>query len=290
MRKTIYSKVAIIGSSGQLGSELADVFGENAIPFGHEDLEVKDIQSCRSVLKGADAAINCSGYVAVDKCETHPDEAFAVNAVGARNVALVCSELNIPCIFISTDFVFDGKSKKPYTEDDAPNPINTYGLSKYAGEIFTKNLCLKHYIIRTSGIYGKTGARGKGGNFVDWMLAKEANKEELAVVDDLVTSPTYARDVAIAIKAILSENIPFGIYHAVNSGHCTWLDFARKIFELSGIDATVLPIKSGSLKRDAKRPVFSALDNKKLFGFGISMRAWDAALKEYLNEKKIKGK
>ena len=154
-------RVAIIGANGQLGSDLVNVFGEKALPFTHAEIEVKDINSCIKVLKNVDIVINCAAYVKVDESEDHPEEAFIVNAIGARNVALVCNEKKMKNVHISTDFVFDGEKKEPYQEDDNPNPINTYGLSKYAGEIFIRNYCTKFYIIRSASLYGEKAQEEK---------------------------------------------------------------------------------------------------------------------------------
>jgi len=229
--------------------------------------------------------INCAAYVKVDESEDNPEEAFMVNAIGARNVARVCNEKKMKNVYISTDFVFDGNMKKPYQEDDQPNPIDTYGLSKYAGEIFTRNYCPKFYIIRSASLYGEKGARGKGGNFVNWMIEKANNNEIIKDVDDIVMSPTYTKDAAETIKKIIEKELPYGIYHVANQGHCSWFEFAKKIFQFLDINAKLFPIKSDELNRKARRPKFSALESKKLNSFGLRMRNWEDALKDYLREK-----
>jgi len=289
------TKVAVIGSTGQLGSDILDIFGEDASPLSHDEIEVRDVNSCRRVLKDVDVVINCAAYVKVDDSEDHPEAAFMVNAIGARNVAMVCNERQIKNVYISTDFVFDGEKKEPYTEEDIPNPINTYGLSKYAGEIFTRNLSLKkkalpkkYYIIRSSSLFGIRGARGKGGNFVDWMIEKVNNNGIIKVVDDVVMSPTYTRDAAEMIKNIIEKELPYGIYHVVNQGYCSWFEFANKIFEFLDIDAKLFPIKSDELDRKARRPKFSALKSTKLNSFGLKMRSWENALKGYLRKKEYR--
>ncbi|UZE92312.1 MAG: dTDP-4-dehydrorhamnose reductase [Methanosarcinales archaeon] len=278
-------KVAIIGSTGQLGSDILDVFGEEALPLSHDEIEVKDITSCRRVLKGVDAVINCAAYVRVDDSEDHPEEAFMVNAIGARNVALVCNEKRMKNVYISTDFIFDGEKEEPYHENDNINPINIYGLSKYAGEILTRNYCRRFYIIRSASLFGSKGARGKGGNFVEWMIKKASNNEIIKVVDDVVMSPTYTKDAANIIKNIIERELPYGIYHVTNQGYCSWFEFAKKIFEFLDIDAKLLPIKSDELNRKARRPKFSALESTKLNNFGLRMRSWEDALADYLREK-----
>jgi len=198
---------------------------------------------------------------------------------------LVCNEKRMKNVYISTDFVFDGKKEEPYQEDDPPNPINIYGLSKYAGEILTRNYCERFYVIRSASLFGSKGARGKGGNFVEWMIEKASNNEIIKVIDDVVMSPTYTKDAADMIKNIIERELPYGIYHVTNHGYCSWFEFAKEIFEFLNIDVKLFPIKSDELNRKAKRPKFSALDGTKLTSFGLRMRSWEDALKDYLREK-----
>ena len=216
--------------------------------------------------------------------ELSPEKAFQVNAIGALNVARVASEIDAVNVYISTDYVFDGSKGEPYTEEDVPNPINVYGLSKCAGEIFTKNYSKKHYIVRVASLYGKAGASGKGGNFVEFMIQKAKRGEEIRVVDDQFMSPTYTKDVARTLKKFLELRPEFGVYHMVNEGFCSWYEFTKAIFEILGWDVEVKPIKSSELKRLAKRPRFSALKNKRLEELGLKMRPWKEALEEYLKE------
>lgn len=278
-------KVAIIGANGQLGSDLVKAFGENAIPLTHKDLDVTDFESLK-ILKELkpDVIINTAAYVRVDDAELYPEKAFQVNAIGALNVAKIANEIDAVNVYISTDYVFDGTKGEPYTEEDVPNPLNVYGLSKYAGEIFTRNYSQKYYIIRVASLYGKAGASGKGGNFVEFMIQKAKKGEEIRVVDDMFMSPTYTKDVARMLKKFLELKPEFGVYHMVNEGHCSWYEFTREIFEILGWDVEVKPIKSSELKRLAKRPRFSALENKKLEKLGLRMRPWKEALREYLKE------
>ncbi|WP_457753027.1 dTDP-4-dehydrorhamnose reductase [Thermococcus sp.] len=279
-------KVAIIGANGQLGTDLVEVFGEEAIPLTRKDLDVTDFESLK-ILKELkpDVIINTAAYVRVDDAELYPEKAFQVNAIGALNVAKIANEIDAVSVYISTDYVFDGTKGEPYTEEDAPNPLNVYGLSKYAGEIFTRNYSKKYYIIRVASLYGKAGASGKGGNFVEFMIQKAKNREEIRVVDDMFMGPTYTKDVATTLKKFLGLKPEFGVYHMVNDGYCSWYEFTKAIFEILGWDVEVKPIKSSELKRLAKRPRFSALKNEKLEKLGLKMRHWREALGEYLNEK-----
>ncbi|ACJ17341.1 hypothetical dTDP-4-dehydrorhamnose reductase [Thermococcus onnurineus NA1] len=283
-------RVAIIGASGQLGTDLVKVFGEDpsfeVIPLTHRDLDVTVPETLR-VLKELkpDVIINTAAYVRVDDAEIYPEKAFAVNTIGALNVARVASEIDAINVYISTDYVFDGEKGEPYTEDDVPNPINVYGASKYAGEIFTRNYSRKYYIIRVASLYGKAGASGKGGNFVNWVIEKAKRGEELRIVDDQFMSPTYTMDVARTLREFLEIGPEWGVYHMVNEGYCSWYEFTRAIFEILGWDVEVKPIKSSELNRLARRPRFSALRNEKLERIGLRMMDWEEALREYLWEK-----
>ena len=288
-------KVAIIGANGQLGSDLVKVFGEEAFPLTHRDLDVTDLESLKILNElEPEVIINTAAYVRVDDAEVEVKEAFRVNAIGALNIAKVCNGINAVNVYISTDYVFDGAKGEPYTEEDIPNPINVYGLSKYTGEILTRNFSLKkkalpkkYFVIRSSSLYGKAGARGKGGNFVDSVIQKARDGEELKVVDDQFMSPTYTKDVAVMLKRFLKIKPASGIYHMVNEGCCSWYEFTKEIFNISGWDAQIqiTPIKSSELKRLARRPIFSALKNKKLEELGLGMRDWRGALRDYLIEK-----
>ena len=284
-------KVAIIGANGQLGSDLVKAFGEEAIPLTRRDLDVTDPESLK-ILKELkpDVIINTAAYVRVDDAEVEVEKAFQVNAIGALNIANVCNEINAVNVYISTDYVFDGAKGEPYEEEDIPNPINVYGLSKYIGEVFTRIYSKDFYIIRVASLYGKVGARGKGGNFVDFMIRMAKNGEEIKVVDDMFMSSTYAKDVSRMLKRFLDLDLEikpaFGFYHIVNEGYCNWYDFTRELFSILGWDVEVKPIKSSELKRLARRPSFSALKNNKLDDLGLRMRNWKEALKDYLMEEK----
>ena len=192
----------------------------------------------------------------------------------------------VQAVYISTDYVFDGVKGTPYEEDDVPNPVNVYGLSKYVGEIFTRNYSQRYYIIRTASLYGKAGASGKGGNFVEFMIQQARNGERIKVVDDQFMSPTSTKDVAEMLKEFLGIKPVFGAYHMVNEGYCSWFEFTKEIFNILNWDMHITPIKSDELKRLARRPIFSALKNKKLGNLGLRMRDWEDALEDYLNEEK----
>jgi dTDP-4-dehydrorhamnose reductase len=280
-------KIAIIGSTGQLGTDLMKILQNEheVIGLTHKDIEVSDYESCLILKKyKPEIIINTAAFHNTDQCEEEPLKAFSVNSIGAKNVATISKEINAITVYISTDYVFDGSKKEPYTEEDIPNPINTYGISKLAGELYTKQNP-KHYIIRVASLFGVAGASGKGGNFVETMIKKALNKEAINVVDDIWMSPTYTKDAALIIKKILKVNLSYGVYHATNKGYCTWFQFAQEIFKLTGLTPIIKPIKTDQLQMKAKRPRFSALESVKLPKYGIQTRRWEEALKEYLIEK-----
>jgi dTDP-4-dehydrorhamnose reductase len=280
-------RIAVIGARGQLGFDLVRTFkntGHEVSPLTHDEIEVCDYIPSKTTLEKIkpDIVINCAAYVRVDDCEGFPEKAFSVNALGARNIAMICRDLGLTLVHISTDYVFDGEKGKPYTEEDIPNPLSVYGNSKLAGEYFVGNILENHYIIRTASLYGLAGSSGKGGNFVETMIKKAKNKEEIKVVDDMIMSPTYTKDVAEMIENIIRKNLPFGTYHVVNKGYCSWFDFAKAIFEFLNLNANLKPIKTKDLTLKAKRPMFSALESVKLKD---NMREWKHALQAYLKEK-----
>lgn len=283
-------KIAIIGANGQLGFDLVRAFKDTEheiIPLTHADIDVTDLRSSGEILRNIqpEAVLNCAAYVRVDDAEEFAEKAFAVNALGARNTALICKGLDAILVYISTDYVFDGRKNQPYTEEDIPNPLGVYGASKLAGEYFVRNIVGKHYIIRSSSLFGIAGASGKGGNFVETMIKKAQSGEEIKVVDDMVMSPTYTRDAADMIKRILIKELPSGIYHAANTGQCSWYEFARAIFETLGMKADLLPTKTNILHLNARRPMYSPLISIRLKKYGLEMESWETALRNYLIEK-----
>ena len=279
--------IAVIGSTGQLGTDLIKTLenGHKVISLTHKDLEVADYNSLM-ILKEhkLDVVINTAAFHKTDQCEIEPLKTFSVNTLGARNIARIAKEIDATNIYISTDYVFDGKKEVPYTEEDIPAPINTYGISKLAAEHFTRQNP-KHYIIRIAGVFGKAGASGKGGNFVETMIKKAKNNEPIAVIDDMWMSPTYTKDASSTITKIAERQLPYGIYHATNKGHCSWYQFAEHIFKLTGLTPSLTPTKTEKLTMKAKRPRFSALESIKLQQYCIENPTWQEALRKYLIEK-----
>lgn len=280
-------KIAVIGSTGQLGTDLMKTLNDDheLVGLTHQDIEIADYDSCLILKKHQpDIVINTAAFHKTDQCEKEPLKTFSVNALGARNVALISKEITATAVFISTDYVFDGSKKEPYTEDDVPAPINTYGISKLAGEHYTRQNP-KHYIVRIASVFGKAGASGKGGNFVETMITKAKKNETITVIDDMWMSPTYTKDAASILKGILELQLPYGTYHATNKGYCSWYQFAQEIFQLTGLNPTLTPIKTEQLSLNARRPRFSALKGTKLSSYNIEPREWKEALRAYLIEK-----
>jgi len=230
--------------------------------------------------------IHAAAWTDVDGCEKNPEKAERVNIIGTKNAVNCAQELRIPLIYVSTDFVFDGKKKIPYTEKDRPNPLNIYAKSKLKGEEAVATL-EQSVILRTSWLFGS-----KGKNFVDTILVNAKEKKDLKIVNDQQGSPTYAKDLARAIHALLQKGLsPFHsgeIYHISNTGSVSWFDYAKEILSMSGIGGIkIIPICTGELKRPAKRPAFSVLDSAKFEKVtGSKMHPWKVALKEYLSEKR----
>ena len=241
-------RIAVVGSTGQLGSDAAQVFssqGHQVVPLTHQAVEVADLDAVRAALQPieADVVLNCAAYVRVDEAEERVAEAFRANAVGAFNVAKVCSEQGAVCVYPSTDFVFDGEKDGGYTEADAPRPINVYGASKLAGEYLVRQACKDWMIVRMASLFGKSGARGKSGNFVETVLRKARGGETLRVVSDTRMSPTYTMDVAQALEGLIATEAR-GMFHAANAGSCTWYEFACRAIALVGIQAHVEPVSA----------------------------------------------
>lgn len=283
-------KILIIGADGQLGTDLGKVIPkkEQIVPLTIKDIDITDKRKTLAVIEkhSPEVVINTAAYHRVDDCEDHEAEAFAVNAIGVKNVAEACRAIDAALVHISTDYVFDGEKKNPYVETDVPNPQSIYGISKLAGEFCVKCLLEKYFIVRSAGLYGAAGCLGKGGgNFVENMIGRSEAQPELKVVKDEVLSPTYTLDLAKKIYQLVQTG-HFGLYHIVNHGKCSWYEFAVKIFDLLGKKVKIIPMTGSEYKTKARRPKYSALQNAKLAELGMDdLRDWQEALKAYLLEK-----
>ena len=278
-------KILITGSKGQLGLELTKQLEKEKkyeiIATDRDELNIIDINSVNEFLLNnkPDVVINCAAHTAVDLCETDVENAYKINAVGPRNLAIVCEKIGAKLVQVSTDYVFDGNGTRPYREDDTTCPNSIYGTSKLMGENFVREFCSRYFVVRTAWLYGE------GNNFVRTMLKLSETNSELNVVNDQFGSPTSTVDLAKAIIDLMTTE-HYGVYHGTCEGQCSWDDFAKKIFEIKNIDIKVNPVTSEEFKRPAPRPAYSVLDNFmfKLVGLN-SFRTWEKSLEEYLDKE-----
>jgi dTDP-4-dehydrorhamnose reductase len=284
-------KVLVTGANGQLGTDLCKVLRDfELIPLTDKDIEISEMSSVKQAFSKykPHIIINTAAFVRVDDCEDEKDKAFLVNALGARNVAVVAQELGARLVHLSTDYVFGGEAEPrttPYTEFDTPVPLSIYGKSKLGGENLVRHFCLRHFIVRTSGLFGVAGSMGKGGNFIETMLRLTEERDELRVVNDQVFSPTYTLDLARKIAQLMTTDY-YGIFHVTNRGSCSWYEFTKEILKLAGIKTPVVPITSDQYPQKARRPRYSVLDNYHLRLRGMDdMRPWQEALYDYMKAK-----
>ena len=265
------AKILVTGAKGMLGQDLCPILEDNGYEVVETDVDTLDItKDCREFISNIkpDLVIHCAAYTNVDKAEEDLETARLINVVGTENIAKACAENDIPLVYISTDYVFDGNKCEPYTADDIPNPLNSYGLTKFQGEEAIKKYCTKYYIARTSWLYGHHGK-----NFVETMISL-ADKAELKVVDDQIGCPTWTVELANGIIKLLNK--PFGTYHICGSGSTSWYGFAKEIFEQEDLKVNLKPCTTEEFPRPAKRPKYSIMDNNG------TTRDWRSALKDYL--------
>jgi len=278
-------RVAVTGANGQLGTDLVKVMSDwSLVPLTHSDLDICDHAQTRRVIADAkpDIVINTAAFNRVDDCEDELAKAFAVNAFAVRNLAKICADLACIFVHISTDYVFDGRKGTPYTEEDAPNPLSVYGASKLAGECFVRNICPKHFVVRTSGLYGTARSRAKGGTFVATMIRLAKEEKRIRVVNDQVLTLTCTKDLADKLKELVQTET-YGLYHITNSGHCSWYEFAGKIFELMGLTPDFGPTTTAAFGARARRLAYSVLAREGLRRLGLNdLRPWPEALYSHL--------
>jgi dTDP-4-dehydrorhamnose reductase len=282
--------IAVIGSNGQLGSDVVRVLahqGEDVYSLTHADIEVSSLESVADCLRSRrpEIVINTAAMHHVENCEQEPGKAYAVNAVGARNLATVTRDLGAVLIHVSTDYVFDGKKDEPYVENDIPLPLNVYGNSKLAGEYFVRTLNPKHFVLRTSALYGKHPCRAKGGqNFVDLMLRLARERGRVRVVDSEFVSPTPTVDVARQIAA-LTRCDAYGLYHATAEGSCSWYEFAREIFSVAVIEVKLEAASPSEFPAKVPRPRYSVLENRGLKTLRLNQfEPWQVGLRRYVSQ------
>ncbi len=281
-------KVIIFGKDGQLGfdltRELKDFY--KVIALNHQRVDIINIHALNNVIRKEKPfiVINATAYNKVEQAEVAKDLAFSINRTAVGNLAKICKDNNVIFIHVSTDYVFDG-SKEFFTEQDLPNPLNTYGASKLAGEELVKASGVKYYLIRTSSVFGISQSSQKM-NFVDKMIALAKEGKKLKIVNDQSMSPTYSLDLALKIKELIEKPAPFGLYHITNQGSCSWYELAKKSLELMKLNVKIEPITSEDSGSQVKRPKQSILKNLALENLGMKpMPTWQDALSRYLKEK-----
>jgi len=284
-------RVAIIGANGQLGTDLLAAFsaeGNTVRGLTHEDIEISNLESVSRALEEfrPDLVVNTAAMHHVENCEREPEKALAVNATGARNLALASRTMGGVLMHVSTDYVFDGGKGKPYVEDDNPIPLNAYGISKLAGEHFVRATTEKHFVVRTSGLYGKSPCRAKGGlNFIELMLKLARERGEVRVVDSEFVTPTSTAELAQQLVR-LSRSQAYGLYHATAEGSCSWYEFAREIFSLTGSKVQLHVAGANEFPAKVPRPKYSVLENQALKRHDLNMfKPWQSGLREYLGDR-----
>lgn len=281
-------KVAVIGANGQLGTDVVAAFtrhGDDVIGLTHSDVELSQMDSVSARLQEIrpHVVVNTAAMHHVENCERQPEKAFSVNGIGVRNLATVARDLKATLVHVSTDYVFDGAKGAPYEESDAPNPLNVYGNTKLAGEYFVRSIADKHFVLRTSAIYGRSACRAKGGlNFIELMLKLSKERSELRVVDSEIVTPTATTDIACQILA-LCRTEGYGLYHGTAEGSCSWYEFAGEIFNLTGTNTQLVVAGPNEFPAKVPRPTYSVLENRNLKKHNLNVfRSWQEGLREYL--------
>ncbi|HEY0394288.1 MAG TPA: dTDP-4-dehydrorhamnose reductase [Candidatus Elarobacter sp.] len=279
-------RIAIVGGSGQLGTALREALaGRDVVAPPHAEVALEDRAALERMLDAVrpDVLVNCSAFHQVDACEREPARAFAINALAVDGAAEACARRDIAFATVSTDYVFDGTLGRAYREDDAPNPLTAYGASKLAGENLTRRHGARHSIVRASGVFGTTGSSNKGYTLIEKMLQKAESGEPIRMVADQVFSPSYAPDVARAIRDLL-DAAAFGTHHVTNAGACSWYEFVRTALVKAGLgDAEIAPVTYAELGNPTKRPMHSPLENTTFAAHGIApLPRWEDALDAFL--------
>jgi dTDP-4-dehydrorhamnose reductase len=281
-------RVVVIGANGQLGNDAMRAFaadGAEVCGLTHSDIEVSNLDSVAHALRARapQLVVNTVAMHHVENCEREPEKAFAVNGVGAKNLASIASELDAVLMHVSTDYVFDGTKASPYAEEDACRPLNAYGITKLAGEHFIRTTTEKYFVLRTSALYGKDPCRAKGGlNFVELMLKLGRERGQVRVVDDEVVSPTSTEELAHQMVA-LSHSDCYGLYNATAEGSCSWYAFAREIFAATDTRVKLEVASPNEFPAKVPRPKYSVLENRGLKLRGLNtFTHWQDGLRNYL--------
>lgn len=276
-------KILVTGVNGQLGYDVMNELAKRGIEGVGTDvdnMDVTDAAACERVIKevGPDAVMHCAAYTAVDAAEDNVELCRKINGEGTRNIAAVCRELDIPMMYISTDYVFDGQGERPWEPDDERHPLNVYGQTKYEGELAVEELLEKYFIVRIAWVFGVNGK-----NFIKTMLRLGKERGKVSVVNDQIGSPTYTYDLARLLVDMIQTD-KYGRYHATNEGLCSWYEFACEIFKKAGMDSVeVTPVTSAEYPAKAARPFNSRMSKEKLTENGFErLPSWQDALERYL--------
>jgi dTDP-4-dehydrorhamnose reductase len=284
-------RIAVVGARGQLGAAVVDQFiaAHEVTALGRADLDITDGAAVDAVMTRLrpEIIVNCAYNGDVDGAEDHPVEALQANAFGVRALARAASASGAALVHYSSDFVFDGTASRPYTEDDRPNPRSVYAISKMLGEWFASDAS-RAYVLRVESLFGRApnGPPSKGS--VAGILKTMLAGGEPAVFEDRTVSPTYVLDAARATRQLVEADAPPGVYHCVNSGHCTWLEFGRELARQLGIEPRLKPVRMADVPLRAARPQYCALSNEKLASIGIVMPTWQDGLHRYLKASRRK--
>ena len=276
------NNILVTGSTGQLGSDVVKELlkrGYSTLSPNRSEFNLCSEDSIRNYIlnSNCEAIVHCAAYTQVDKAEDEKDLCIKINATATKHIVKCAKILDIPMIYISTDYVFDGTKDGKYTENDETNPINIYGESKLAGEKYVQEILDKYYIVRTSWVFNINGK-----NFIETMLRLSKTNNQLSIVNDQIGSPTYTKDLSRLLVDML-ETSKYGLYHATNEGYCSWYEFANTIFKLANINIDIKAINSNEYASRAKRPMNSKLSKDKLIEYGFKpLPHWEDALKDYL--------
>lgn len=276
------NNILVTGSTGQLGSDVVKELlkrGYSTLSPNRSELNLCSEDNIRNYIlnSNCEAIVHCAAYTQVDKAEDEKDLCIKINTTATKHIVKCAKILDIPMIYISTDYVFDGTKDGKYTENDETNPINIYGESKLAGEKYVQEILDKYYIVRTSWVFNINGK-----NFIETMLRLSKANNQLSIVNDQIGSPTYTKDLSRLLVDML-ETSKYGLYHATNEGYCSWYEFANTIFKLANINIDIKAINSNEYASRAKRPMNSKLSKDKLIEYGFKpLPHWEDALKDYL--------
>lgn len=283
-------RILLIGRTGQLGADLLRFNPHHDITAPErKELDITDNAQLEAAFAAhrPQAVINCAAFHNVPLCEERPEEAFRTNCVAVRDLARLCGRAGAWLVTFSSDYVFGGDKREPYAETDCPAPLQVYGISRLAGERAAMATAPERaVVIRTCGLYGRSGAQSKGGNFVDGRVADGRAQKRIEMASEQVLAPTSTADLARAVLTLIEHpGLSPGIYHLVNEGSCSWYEFTRAILDIMRLPAEVIPVDRGGRTGDMRRPLYSVLANTRASALGIRLRPWREALESYLREK-----